>query len=119
MLAINLDDIGYIKGRSAYSFYGASEPVMAAIRKAYQDKTDFFEGPPWYQSDHGIFIAKDIPAMAITEENVLELMAEVTHTEKDVPAIIDPHKLAANAMALKEALENLNHLADTRANTPA
>jgi len=110
LLAINLDDIGYIKGRTAYSFYGVSKPVIAAIKTAYQDRADFFEGPPWYQSDHGIFMAKGVPAMAITEENVMDLMKEVTHTEKDTPAIVEPKKLVDNAFALKEVIEKLNLL---------
>lgn len=49
-------------------------------------------------------MAKGVPAMAITEENILELMAEVTHTEKDTTAIIDPGKLVDNAIALMELL---------------
>ena len=110
LLAINMDDIGYINGRTAFSFYGVPESIMNAIRFVYAEKDGFFEGPPWYQSDHGIFMAKGIPAMAITEENVLELMAEITHTEKDVPTIIDPHKLVQNAQTLKSVIAALDQL---------
>ena len=108
-LAINLDDIGYVKGRTAFSFYGVQDEIAGQIRSVYKGKSDFFEGPPWFQSDHGIFMAKGVPAMAITEENVLELMAEVTHTEQDNPAIIDPGKLADNALALHEIISHLNN----------
>lgn len=107
-LAINLDNIGYIKGRNAFSFYGVAERTMETIRAVYAEHDKFFEGPPWYQSDHGIFIAKGIPAMAITDENLLELMTEITHTEKDVPEIVDPRKLVDNAIALKKIFEQLH-----------
>ena len=106
-LAINLDNIGYIKGRSAFSFYGVDERVMESIRAVYAEHEGIFEGPPWYQSDHGIFIAKGIPAMAVTDENLVELMTEITHTEKDVPEIVDLQKLVENAIALKDAFERL------------
>jgi len=108
LLAINLDDIGYIHGRSAFSFYGVPDSICSLIRNVYHDKPGFFEGPAWYQSDHGIFMAKGIPAMAVTEEDVLALMADITHTEKDVPEIIDRKKLVENAQALKDILHALD-----------
>ncbi|MCJ7520314.1 MAG: M28 family metallopeptidase, partial [Anaerolineaceae bacterium] len=100
VLAINLDDIGYFKDRSAYSLYGVPEDVSKIVRTVYNGRKGFFEGPAWYQSDHGIFMAKGIPAMAITEESYMELLAEITHSPKDRPDIVDPGKLTGNAEAL-------------------
>lgn len=37
-----------------------------------------------------------------------ELLAEITHTEKDTPEIIDPSKLIENAGALAEIIHALN-----------
>lgn len=104
ILAINLDDIGYFKDRSAFSLYGASEEIADLVRKVYNNRDGFFEGPAWYQSDHGIFISKGIPAMAVTEESFMELLAEITHSPKDSPDIVDPKKLAANAEALYDLI---------------
>ena len=108
LLAINLDDIGYFKDRTAYSFYGVPDGIAQTIRKVYSGRKGFFEGPQWYQSDHGIFIANDIPAMAITEESFAELLAEITHTEKDTPDIVNPLKLIENAEALAAIIHMLN-----------
>lgn len=108
LLAVNLDDIGYYKDRTAYSFYGIPDGISHTIRKVYNGKKGFFEGPQWYQSDHGIFIANGIPAMAITEENFAELLAEITHSEKDTPEIVDPLKLIGNAEALADIIHMLN-----------
>ena len=108
MLAVNLDDIGYFKDRTAYSFYGCPDELAALVRSVYQNREGFFEGPPWFQSDHGIFIANGIPAMAVTEESFAELLAEITHTEKDTPEVVDPAKLAANARALYDLLLTLD-----------
>lgn len=106
-LAINLDMIGYINGRSAFSFYGVDDHIMEIIRAVYADYDGFFEGPSWYQSDHGIFMAKGIPAMAVTDENLVQLMTEITHTEKDVPGIVDFRKIVENALFLEKVSKEL------------
>lgn len=108
LLAINLDDIGYYKDRTAFSLYNVPDQIGALVRKVYEGRDGFFEGPAWYQSDHGIFIANGIPAMAITEESFAELLAEITHSEKDSPEIVDTDKLAANALVLYELINKLN-----------
>jgi len=108
-IAVNMDDIGYYKDRTAYSLYGVPDGMAQTIRGVYSERKGFFEGPQWYQSDHGIFIANGIPAMAITEESFMELLAEITHTEKDTPEIIDPLKLIENANTLADILYALNH----------
>lgn len=108
LLAVNLDDIGYYKDRTAYSFYGAPDAITQLIRKVYSERKAFFEGPQWYQSDHGIFIANGVPAMAITEESFAVLLTEITHSEKDTPEIVDAQKLIENAQALADIVHLLN-----------
>jgi len=53
-------------------------------------------------------MANGIPAMAITEERFMELLAEIIHTEKDIPKIVDVLKLIENAGALAEIIYALN-----------
>lgn len=108
LLAINLDDIGYYKDRSAFSLYGAPDEIADLVRKVYSRRAEFFEGPAWYQSDQGIFMAKGIPAMAVTEESFQVLLAEITHSEKDRPDIVDPAKLVANAAVLYDLIMEIN-----------
>jgi len=108
LLAINLDDIGYFKDRSAFSLYGVPNKTAGLVRKVYSKRDGFFEGPAWYQSDHGIFMSKGIPAMALTEESFQELLTEITHSEKDTPDIVDASKLVANAEALYDLILEIN-----------
>lgn len=108
LIAVNMDDIGYYKDRTAYSLYGVPDGMAQTIHGVYGGRKGFFEGPQWFQSDHGIFIANGIPAMAITEESFAELLAEITHTEKDTPDIVDPLKLIENAEALAAIIHMLN-----------
>jgi aminopeptidase YwaD len=104
LLAVNLDDIGYKNDRTAYSLYGVPEYLTSIIHNAFRGHEILFEGPPWYQGDHGVFISKEIPAMALTEESFASVMAEFTHTEKDIPAIVNPETLVETATALYDLL---------------
>jgi len=108
LFAVNLDDVGYYKDRTAFSLYGMPEEFAMVIHKIYENRPGFIEGPPWYQSDHGIFIANGVPAMAITEENFAELLKEITHSNKDLPDIVDTKKLVDNATALRELITELD-----------
>jgi aminopeptidase YwaD len=72
------------------------------------------EGEPWYQGDHGLFLMNQRPALAITSELVMELMAEITHTPKDRPETVDAAKLVHVAMALRDLLLHLDDIEDHR-----
>lgn len=65
------------------------------------------KGEQWYQGDHMIFVQNEIPAMAITAERVMELMATVTHTAQDVHEIVDCSKLVELAQALRSFMTQL------------
>jgi len=109
VLGINLDDIGYHKGAVAYSLYDCPAEIARAIRNAFSAHSDLIEGPQWYQSDHGLFLMNQVPALAISSENLAELMGEITHTPKDRPEIVDATKLVTAATALRDLLSRLNH----------
>ena len=66
-----------------------------------------FEGEPWYQSDHGLFLMHERPAVALTSERFSTLWTEIAHTPHDVPAIVDPDKLVEAARALRQLLHRL------------
>ncbi len=107
-LGINLDDVGYHKGRVAYSLYGCPPGLAGLIREAFSAHPGLVEGEPWYQGDHGLFLMNQRPALAITSELLAELMAEYTHTPKDRPEIVDTGKLVVVASALRDLLVRIN-----------
>ena len=69
---------------------------------------ELVEGAAWEQGDHMLFVFNQVPALAWTSENVIELMSSIVHTKKDVPAIIDAEKLVATAKALHELIVALD-----------
>ncbi|MCW4028174.1 MAG: M28 family peptidase [Candidatus Bathyarchaeota archaeon] len=100
-VAINIDDVGYFKGKTAYSFYECSGETCKKAQTAFNKFGGLLEGEQWYQGDHMIFAQKQIPTIALTAERVQELMATITHSPRDRPEIIDYNKLVEVAKALK------------------
>jgi aminopeptidase YwaD len=104
LLGINVDDVGYRRGKVAYSLYGCPAELAGAIELAFSAYPDIMPGEPWYQGDHGLFLLNQTPALALTAELLSELMAKYTHTPQDAPEIVDPGKLATVALALRDLL---------------
>ena len=77
------------------------------MKAVYNDYPDLIEGEQWYSGDHMIFAQKSIHTMAITSENIIELMHTITHTHADVPEIVDYRKLVELSRALKQLVNVL------------
>jgi aminopeptidase YwaD len=107
VLGINLDDVGYYRGKVAYSLYDCPSDIADSIRSVFSGYKDLVEGEAWYQGDHGLFLMNQRPALAITSELLAELMSEITHTPKDRPEVVDPARLVKVAQALRDLLSRL------------
>jgi aminopeptidase YwaD len=103
-LNINIDDVGYRDGATAYSLYECPPGLAGLVRSCLDRHCGFTEGPAWQQGDHMIFVQSGRPAMAFTSERFMEVMGQYTHTAKDQPELVDPGKLADLAVALRELL---------------
>jgi aminopeptidase YwaD len=102
VIAMNIDDVGFVNGKTGYSFYECPEGLRNTVKAVFHDYSGLIEGEQWYSGDHMIFAQKAIPTMAITSERVIELMHTITHTPADVPEIVDCNKLVELATALKQ-----------------
>jgi len=108
LLGVNLDGVGYQKGKTAFSLYEVPDGMAGLIRKVFSKYDELIEGEAWEQGDHMLFVFNQVPALAWTSEKVMVLLSSIVHTEKDVPAIIDAGKLAATAKALHELIVTLD-----------
>jgi aminopeptidase YwaD len=108
VLGINLDDVGYHRGNVAYSLYDCPAEIAASIHNTFSRYEGLIEGEAWYQGDHGLFLMNQTPALAVTSELITELMAEITHTPKDMPETVEPAKLVTLALALRDLLLHLD-----------
>ena len=103
-LALNIDGAGYVKGKTAYSFYGCPEGVQEKAGKVFGQFSGLVEGPEWPQGDHMIFAMSGVPAIAFTSEHLLKLTADITHTSRDLPELVDCAKLVELAEAIRQMI---------------
>lgn len=103
-LNINIDDVGFQQGGTAYSFYGCPDELASLIRKTFSSHPGMIEGDPWYQGDHMIFVLNQVLAVAVTSERAMQNLATITHTPEDKPELVDVEKLADLAAALRALL---------------
>ena len=106
-MVINIDDVGFKRGKTSYSYYGCSSEQQQKVDTVFQTYGSLVQGAAWYSGDHMIFIQKGIPALACTDENMPDLMRTVTHTKIDTPDLIDCKKLVELAEALAQLIRNL------------
>lgn len=104
VLGINLDAAGAVGGETAISLYGAGEPLASRVRAVASRHPAIVEGEPWFESDHGLFLANGVPALAITSTIFRELCATVTHTERDTRDLADPVAIAGIARFLADVV---------------
>lgn len=110
VLGINLDGVGFIQGKTAYSLYGCPPEISDLARQTFASFPDLMEGEPWYQGDHSMFIMHERPALAFTSENAMEILTRYAHSPQDTPEAVDPEKLAALASGLHNFLRRLNEM---------
>jgi aminopeptidase YwaD len=106
-LGVNLDGVGYHRGRTAYSLYNCPSVLTERIEAALSPYADLVAGEPWYQGDHALFLMHERPALAMTSERVSDLLSEIVHTPKDRPEIVDAGQLVAAASALRDLIVSM------------
>jgi aminopeptidase YwaD len=107
LLGVNVDDAGYVGGETAYSLYGCPPALAETITGVLARHPGVVAGEPWYQSDHGLFIAQGVPALALASTEIAEVMSQVAHTPQDTPAVVDVGQLATVARALRDLVATL------------
>ena len=104
---INIDDVGFKTGGSAYSCYGCPRELETLAEQVFRKSPGLKRGAEWFNGDHMAFVQNGVPAIAITAEAMEELMRTVTHTGTDTPDLINCHKLVEIARALNELVRAL------------
>lgn len=87
---VNLDGAGIRGRRSSAAAFAFPEPLKASLRALIDSERGWVEAKPWYESDHAIFAMQGIPSLAITSENVHDLLQTLAHTVDDSFDKVDP-----------------------------
>ncbi|MBN2840122.1 MAG: M28 family peptidase, partial [Coriobacteriia bacterium] len=107
LLAVNIDAAGRSGDRTAFSFYGASDELRAAVTEAAEAFDSVEEGPGWPMSDHMVFAMRGVPAVAITSTGLNDIAATVAHTPADTPELVDPQVVVEAAGFIAAVIEGL------------
>ncbi len=110
ILGMNLDGVGDRLGQTAYSLYECPEIFAGLIHEVCGSYEGLVEGSHWYQSDHSLFLMHQRPAIAFTSSRFSELWAEIAHTPRDTPEIVDTMKLIEMTEVLHELILRLAKL---------
>jgi len=106
-LGINIDGIGYIKGKTAFTLYNTDKKINNIAHSNFSKKYNMKDGDRWYQGEHAILAQKGIPALAFTAELLDEILDKV-HTKKDNLKLVDAKKVVNVARAVQQFLLDLN-----------
>jgi aminopeptidase YwaD len=107
ILNVNIDDMGYKDGATAYSLYDCPPSLAQLVTQTFAPYDDLIPGELWYQSDHSLFIQQQVPAVAITSEMLQQVMGELAHTALDQPDQVNHERVANSALALNDLLRQL------------
>ncbi len=99
ILGVNIDGAGFKNSYSAFSLYNLPPGLQETVKAVFADYDEIAEGDSWYQGDHSLFLQKEIPALALTSEQMGEIL-KVAHTKADKPEIVDCNMLVELAEAL-------------------
>jgi aminopeptidase YwaD len=100
-LAVNIDGIGFPRGRASWSTYHVPRPLYEHVAAVLDERSDIVRGQPWYQSDHAIFALHERPALAITAECIDEALSTVVHAPDDTPDRLDVDAVVGVSRALE------------------
>jgi len=111
LLNVNMDALGFVDGRTAYSLYEVPGSIAAAVREVFSGYPGMVEGEAWYQSDHMVFAMNGRPAVAITSDKFMEIEARFAHTAADTPDLVEVAALVETARAVRTLIERLDGVA--------
>ena len=108
MLGVNIDGAGFENSNTAFSLYNLPPSLQETVKAVFADYDGIVEGDPWYQGDHSLFLQREIPALALTSEQMGEIL-KVAHTDADKPEIVDCSMLVELAEALFKLVTALSN----------
>jgi aminopeptidase YwaD len=103
---VNLDGAGVAGRRTGITCLMCPPRAEDQVRDAI-GRSGWTFMPPWFESDHAIFAMRGIPAVAITSEDVHDLLLSVAHTPADTLDLVDMDTLAEIVDVLRDLLPDL------------
>ena len=103
-LAINCDGLGLKNSKVGLSPMACPEDYVDQIQEIGQKSSYIETISPWYQGDHMMFVAAQVPTLAVTSTGIFELVDKVIHTKHDQPSLINPKAVLETCFFLHEIM---------------
>jgi len=101
---LNVDGVGLTGHGTSVAMLACPDELATAVRGWLAEREGWVLAEPWFESDHAIFAMQGIPALAVTTEDVQELLGGLAHTPSDTREVLDPLLLDSLADAIPELL---------------
>ncbi len=82
-LAVNVDGVGLKDSLLGVSYLECPPETVERLETIRRQHRDVEIIAPWYQGDHALFAAAQVPTLALTSSQVFGLVDTVIHTERD------------------------------------
>jgi len=105
-LNVNLDGTGVAGRKTALASFGCP-PALEAHLDQIAELPGWTRMPPWFASDHSIFAMRGIPAIAITSDQVHDLLTTVAHTAGDTLEMVEVEVLVGIVEVLGDMLPQM------------
>ncbi|MCG8478479.1 MAG: M28 family peptidase [Spirochaetales bacterium] len=107
-LVINVDGLGHIDSRNAYSYYNASEEDAARIGEIVEKNDTAVAGEQWVAGDHAMFAFQGVPCVAVTSSNLMETVLDLIHTAGDTVDNVDGTLIETAADTIAEIIRSVD-----------
>lgn len=104
---LNLDGAGLAGHRTSLAMLACPPQLERAVGAWLGQRPGWVRSDPWYESDHAIFAMHGIPALAVTTEDVHQLLGGLAHTPADTLDVLDVGILVEMVEAVPELLRLL------------
>jgi aminopeptidase YwaD len=106
-LAVNIDGVGLAGRGTSLAALACPERLERRIARFVAQRPGWVAAEPWYESDHAIFAMQDIPALAITTEDVHALLGAIAHGPRDTLDVVDLDVLCEVVVGIRELLSSI------------
>ena len=104
VLVINVDGVGVRNRKIGVATINIDNKNKEKLLGLYHKYDDIQEIDPWIQGDHSMFTMQGIPAIAITSENIFDLLESTIHTSKDTYDKVDQELIEETARFIIDVL---------------
>jgi len=96
-LVINVDGVGIKNRKIGVAYINIEESRREKFLELHHEYKNIRQIEPWVQGDHSMFTMQGIPALAITSEDIFDLLESIIHSPEDTFDKVDHNLIEETA----------------------